>query len=57
MKFITLINVKMPTTVGILIFISRVHITSECFKAGKFVSSHYFTFFEQLKVDAQLSGA
>ena len=31
-EFILLINVKMPTTVGILTFISRITTTSECFK-------------------------
>ena len=33
MKFIMLINVKMPTIVGILTFISMVNITSESLKA------------------------
>ena len=33
MKFILLINVKMPTVVGILTFISRINITSGIFKA------------------------
>ena len=32
-KFILLINVKMPTIVGILTFISRINTTSECLKA------------------------
>ena len=35
MKFIQLINVKMPTVVGILTFISRISATSECFKRKK----------------------
>ena len=35
MKFILLINVKMPTIVGILTFISRINTTSESFKARK----------------------
>ena len=35
MILILLINVKMPTIVGILAFISRINITSQCFKAGK----------------------
>ena len=30
-KFIMLMSVKMPTTVGILTFISKINITSECF--------------------------
>ena len=39
MKFILLINVKMPTIVGILTFISRINTASECYKARKmFVS-------------------
>ena len=32
-KFVLLINVKMPTIVGILTFISRINITSERLKA------------------------
>ena len=32
MKFIILINVKMPTIVGNLTFISRITTTAECFK-------------------------
>ena len=36
MKLILLINVKIPTIVGVLAFISRINITtSQCFKAGK----------------------
>ena len=35
MKFILLINVKMPTVVGILIFISMINTTSEHLKARK----------------------
>ena len=31
MKFIVLINVKMPTIVGILTLISRINTISECF--------------------------
>ena len=55
MKFILLINVKMPTIVGILTFISRINIASESFKAGKIYILHYFTFNEQLKFSAQVS--
>ena len=36
MKFIMLINVKMPTIVGILTFISRINTTSESLKAKLF---------------------
>ena len=49
-KFILLINVKMPTTVGILTFISRINTTSE----RRFISG-YFSFYELLKFRAQLS--
>ena len=41
MKFIMLINVKMPTIVGILTFISRISTAAESLKAKKF----YFLFF------------
>ena len=56
MKFILLINVKMPTIVGILTFISRINTTSECFKQRKkMLFFNYFYFFEQLKFCAHLS--
>ena len=42
-KFILLINVKMPTIVGILTFISRIN-TSERFKARNFFICQYFSF-------------
>ena len=35
MKFIMLTNVKMPTTVGILAFVSMINTTSEGLKARK----------------------
>ena len=35
MTFILLINVKMPTIVGILLFISRINTASESLKAKK----------------------
>ena len=57
MKFILLINVKMPTIVGILTFISMINTTSERFKAWNFFICRYFTFYEQLKFHAQLSWA
>ena len=44
-KFILLINVKMPTIVGILTFISMVNTTSESLKARKVSSFQYFLFF------------
>ena len=54
MKFILLINVKMPTIVGILTFISMINTTSERLKARNFIC-WYFSFDEQLKFRAQLS--
>ena len=39
MKFIMLINVKMPTNVGILIFIRAINTTSEKFQARKIFSA------------------
>ena len=56
MKFILLINVKMPTIVGILTFISMINTTSERLKAINFFICRYFIFTEQLKFCAhQLS--
>ena len=55
MKFIILINVKMPTIVGILTFISMVNTTSESLKARKVFIIQYFNFDEQLKFCALLS--
>ena len=49
MKFILLINVKMPTIVGILTFISSINTTSESFKARNILTFHYVSFYEQLK--------
>ena len=56
-KFILLINVKMPTIVGILTFISMTNTTSERLKARNFFICRYFSFYEQLKFPAQLSWA
>ena len=50
MKFILLINVKMPT-------ISTINTTSERLKARNFIICKYFCFYEQLKFHAQLSWA
>ena len=55
MKFIMLINVKMPTVVGILTFISLIDTVSERLKAINFFICRYFSFYEQLKFHAQLS--
>ena len=43
-KFIVLINVKMPTIVGILTFISMINTTSERLKARNFFICQYFSF-------------
>ena len=45
-KFILLINVKMPTIVGILTFISMINITSERLKAKNYFICQYFSFYE-----------
>ena len=55
LKFIMLINAKMPTIVGILTFISMVNTTSESLKARKGFIFYVFRFYEQLKFHAQLS--
>ena len=55
MKFIMGINVKMPTIVDILTFISMINITSERLNARNFLLCQYFSFYEQLKFSAQLS--
>ena len=55
MKFIMLINVKMPTIVGILTCISMISTTSERLKAINFLICWIFCLYEQLKFRAQLS--
>ena len=54
MKFIILINVKIPTMVGIVAFISMMNTTSESLKARKIFIFQPFNFHEQLKFHAQL---
>ena len=54
-KFIKLINVKMPTIVGILTFMSMINTTCESLKARKVLIFQHFSFCEQLKFHAQLS--
>ena len=54
-KFIVLINVKIPTIVGILTFISMINTTSERLKARNFFIWRYFSFYEQLNFHAKLS--
>ena len=45
--FILPINVKMPTSVGILTLTSRINTISECFKhEKKNVNIQYFSFYE-----------
>ena len=56
-KFILLINVKIPTIVGILTFISMINTISERLKARHFFICRYFSFYEQLKFHAQFSRA
>ena len=55
MKLFLLINVKMPTIVDILTFISMINTTSERLKTINFFICQYFSFYEQLKFGAQLS--
>ena len=50
-----LINVKMPTIVGILTFISILNATSESLKARKAGIFQQLSFYMQLKFHAQLS--
>ena len=54
-KFILLINVKMPTIVGIFTFISRLNKTSESSKERQIIIFRHFSFYQQLKFRAQLS--
>ena len=54
-KFILLINVKMPTTVGNLTLISMINTTSERHKARNFFIYRYFSVYEQFKFCAQFS--
>ena len=55
MKFILLINVRMPTIVGILTFVGRIITASESFKARKILTFQHFRFYGQLKFHAELS--
>ena len=55
MKFIMLTNVKKPTVVGILTFVSMINTTSEGLKARKNFIFLHFSCYEQLKFPAQLS--
>ena len=55
MKFILLINVKMPTTVGILTFISRINDWLLRFKPEISVDFDFFSINEQFNFHAHLS--
>ena len=54
-KFIMLISIKMPTIVGILTFISMISTSSDSLKASKVFIFQHCSFYEQLKLHAQLS--
>ena len=54
-EFILLINVKMPTIVGILTFISMINTTSEKLETRNSFICRYFSVYEQLKFRTQLS--
>ena len=54
-KLILLINVNMPTIIGILTFISMINTTPERHKAINFFICRYFIVYELLKSGAQLS--
>ena len=55
LKFILLINVKMPTIVGILTFISRINYCLMGFMQEFSADIGFFTIYEQFKFHAQLS--
>ena len=55
MKFILLINVKMPIIVGILTFKNMINTTSQHLKARKLFIFKHFRFYEDLKFHDQLS--
>ena len=55
MKFILLINVKLSASVGILTFMSKINTTHVRYKAKIVSTFQHFSFYEPLKVHAQLS--
>ena len=55
LKFILLINVKMPTVVGILTFISRINYRLSLSKPEISIYLGYISIYELLKFHAQLS--
>ena len=56
-KFILLINVKMPTIVGILTFIGRINASYERLKAWNTYLAQCFSFYEQFQFYVQLTRA
>ena len=54
MKFILLINVKMPTIVGILTFISMINNTFESLKARKVFIQEHFSFYDKLEISCSV---
>ena len=55
LKFILLINVKMPTIVGILTFMSRINYHILRYEPKFSANFDYLSIYEQLKFHAQLS--
>ena len=55
MKFVILINIKMPTVVGIIIYISRINDWLCRFEPVDSFDSGYFDVYEHFKFHAQLS--
>ena len=55
MKFILLKNVEMPTSVGILTFISMINTISSSFKARQVFIFQHISFYMQLKFNSQLN--
>ena len=55
LEFILLINVKMPTAVGILTFISRINYFLEGLKPEFSTAFGYFSFYQLFKFHAHLS--
>ena len=55
MNFTMHINVKIPTSVGILTSISMINTSSEVLKARKIGGLYYFSVYDQLNVHAQFS--
>ena len=55
LKFILLINVKMPTIVGILTFMSRINYQNLRYEPKFSTNFDYLSIYEQLKIHAQLN--